>query len=69
MENDRTQVLRPVVQERTRPVAKPRFRKLFENDRTLACLRPIAYNRTHPVTTGTLLEVTGRWGPVSGPTL
>ena len=61
LEYDRTQVLRLVVQEWTRSVAKQRLGELFGNDQTLAGLRPVA--------TGTLLEVTGRWGPVSGPTL
>ena len=37
----------------------------LEKDRTLM-LRPIVTDRTRPVATGTLLEMTGRWGPTSG---
>ena len=29
-------------------------------------LRPIMTDWTRPVVTGTLLEMTGRWGPASG---
>ena len=36
----------------------------MESDRTLV-LRPIATDRTRPVMSGTLLEMTGRWGPAS----
>ena len=60
LENDRTQVLRPVVQERTHPVAKQRFGELYGNDQTLVGLRLVAYNQTRLVMTGTLPEVTGR---------
>ena len=69
LENDQTQVLRPVIQEQMRLIVKQRFGKLSRNDRTLAGLRPVAYNRTRPVANGTLLEVTGRWGPAFSPTL
>ena len=37
----------------------------LEKDRTLM-LRPIMTDQTRPVTTGTLLEMTERWGPASG---
>ena len=37
----------------------------LEKDRMLM-LRPIVTDRTRPVTTGTLLEMIGRWGPTSG---
>ena len=60
LENDRTQVLRPVVQERTCPDAKQRFGELSENDRTLAGLCPIGRDRTRPIASSTLLEVIGR---------
>ena len=37
----------------------------LEKDRTLI-LCPIMIDRARPVTTGTLLEMIGRWGPTSG---
>ena len=37
----------------------------LEKDRTLM-LHPIVTDRTCPVATETLLETTGRWGPMSG---
>ena len=37
----------------------------LEKDRTLM-LHPIVTDRTRLVVTGTLLEMTGRWGSVSG---
>ena len=37
----------------------------LEKDRTLM-LRPIVTDQMRPVATGTLLEMTGRWGPMSG---
>ena len=33
----------------------------LESDQTLV-LRPITFNRTRPVMSGTLLEMTGHWG-------
>ena len=59
LENDRTQVLRSVVQDRMRPITKHRLGELSRNDRTLAGLRLVVIKLTRLVMNGTSLETTG----------
>ena len=66
LENDRTQVLRSVVQDRMRPITKHRLGELSRNDRTLAGLRLVVIKLTRLVMNGTSLEMTGLGRGTSG---
>ena len=57
---DRTLDLNAPDAGRLRPVALTWSVAVLESDRTLV-LRPIAFDRTRPVMSGTLLEMTERW--------
>ena len=46
LEKDRTLMLRPIVTDRTRPVAKQRLGELSGNDQTLASRRPVVQQRS-----------------------
>ena len=61
-EKDWTLLLHPIVTDRTRPGVVEQLWELSGIDRTLPLLRPVVFKLTCPVATGTLLEVTGRWG-------
>ena len=68
-EKDRTLMLCPIMIDQTHPVAVDQLWELFGLDQTLPLMCPVVIELTCPVVNGTLLEVTGRWGPASGPTL
>ena len=68
-EKDQMLMLRPIVTDRTCSVSVEQLWELSGLDRMLPLLRPVVIELTRPVTTGTLLEVTRRWGPMSVPTL
>jgi len=59
-------MLRPIVIDRTRLVAKQWLEELSRNDWTLAGLCPIVQQRTCPVVNGTSLETTGLGRGASG---
>ena len=48
-----------------RPVAVEQLWELSRLDRMLPLLRSVVIELTRPVAAGTLLEVSGRWGPAS----